>query len=101
MTDILVGVVAGAKLGIFTLLLAYVILLARSTDLNGWLALLAGAFLVMVLGELVYVAGLDGFASGSWLSDFQNLQFFVDVLELVAIVGAVLFLRSFRRRLEG
>ena len=102
MSEILMGVVAGAKLGIFTILFAYTYLLNRSTDLPAApLLLLSGAFFVMVLGELVYVFGQGGQVAIPWLTDFENLQFFVDVLEIGAVAGAGLFLRSLRSQLEG
>lgn len=102
MNEIIMGVVAGAKLGIFTILFAYTYLLNRSTDLPAAsLLLLAGAFFVMVLGELVYISGEGGQGAIPWLTNFWNLQFFADVLEIGAVVGAGLFLRSLRSQLEG
>jgi len=102
MSEIIIGVIAGAKLGVFTILFAYTYLLTRSTDLQAApLLLLAGAFFVMVLGELVYIAGQGSSVAIPWLTNFENLQFFADVLEIGAVVGAGLFLRSLRSQLEG
>jgi hypothetical protein len=96
------GVIVGAKLATFTILLAYVYLLDRSTNLSARpLMLLASAFILMVLGEVVYIFEQGQSTPLGWFTSFQNLQLYVDVLELGVVAGAILFLRSFRSQLES
>lgn len=106
MADVLLGVISGLKLGVFVAVLASVVLVHRSTDLDVRpLYAVALAFLVMVSGEFVYAFGNQPEVRDQvlfpWLLSIENLHLFNDVLYLVVAVASVSFFRRVRRTFDG
>ena len=97
MTDLLLAVVAGIKLTIFTIFLVYTSVATLPFKKKGvqWLNLVAGSSILIAIAELLHFTGDYGeeYILWSWIMTVDHLSILSDVLFAITAVGLFLFLR--------
>ena len=97
MADLVLAVVAGIKLTIFTILLVYTYLATLPFKKKGvqWLLLVAGSSILIAIAELLHFTGDygDEYVLWSWIMTIDNLSLLSDVLFAITGVGILLFLQ--------
>lgn len=101
--ELLLGMMAGLKLGIFSALLAYTHLAYKTSEMKLlWLFYpVSFAFLVMAVGEAAFVLDLVTEQTVvPWVSQQDNIHVLNDFMYLVASSFAAVFMTLFYRGLE-
>lgn len=102
MSEILMGVIAGLKLAVFTVLLIYISMIQWASDADWRLYQVAAlAFVVMALGETFFVAAQLGETHGvfQWFESFANVRLWNNVLYIVAGTSIAVWQRGYLQEL--
>ena len=99
MNEVLMGVIAGLKLAVFSSLAVFIYMTQTSNeslDVSKFYYLSA-AFVLMAVVESIYVISLaqGGLPILEFLTDFENVEIIMESLYIIAALSVIVFLREF------